>query len=269
MSVAHLTDEAFWDEYWASLRLPVEITKSSGFLVREITDVFDRFLRSDNPLSVLEIGGAPGQYAAYVQRELGHAITIFDSSPVGCAKARENFELLGLPAEVVEGDMFDPPPELPKFDVVYSLGLLEHFDDVTTTVRAHLDFVAPNGLLILGVPNLAGINGPLMRRLSPWFFSKHHAQATHESTWDRFERELGLHRLLRAHLGGFDPGMFWRSESRKLGDRILAQSLRYLSRLFERKEARFVRRANGGAWSAYFMGVYRVADRSPANAGGP
>jgi SAM-dependent methyltransferase len=259
VSITHLTDEAFWDDYWASLRLPVEIQKSSGFLVREITDVFDRFLPSKTPLSVLEVGGAPGQYAAYVQRELGHAVTIFDSSPVGCAKARENFELLGLPAEIVEGDMFNPPPELPRFDAVYSLGLIEHFDDVTTAVRAHLDFVAPGGLLILGVPNLAGVNGPLVRRLSPSFFSKHYAQATHESTWNRFERELRLQRLFRAHLGGFDPGMFWRCESRKFGDRVLAQSLRYLSALFERKGARFVRRANARAWSAYLIGVYRLA----------
>src|SRR5262245_26898596 len=213
VSHAHLTDEAFWDEYWASLRLPLEIDPASNFLVGEIAASFERFLPPAPRRSVLEVGGAPGQYAAFVARRLGHAVTIFDSSPVGCAKARENFELLGLQADVVEGDMFDPPHSLPKFEAVYSLGLIEHFEDVTAAVRAHVELTAPGGLLLLGVPNLAGINGRLMRRLAPDFLSKHYIRATHVATWDRFEQDLGLERIFRGHIAGFDPSMFWRCES--------------------------------------------------------
>lgn len=254
------TDEAFWDEYWESLPLPIEVDKSRNVLVAEITDVFDRFLDADRRLSVLEIGGAPGQYAAYLHRRLGHDVTVLDSSPLGCAKARENFELLGIPATVVQGDLFDRP-DVGTYDAVYSLGLIEHFGDVTAAVRAHTGFVAPGGLLILGAPNLDGINALVLRRLAPSFLSKHHVEATYESTWDRFEAELPLTRLSRRFLGGFDPAMFWRCESRRLTDRALHQVLWYLGKGFERKPLRVLKRANGRLWSTYLIGVYRVSKR--------
>jgi hypothetical protein len=112
--------------------------------------------------------------------------------------------------------------------------------------------------LILGAPNLDGINAPVLRRLSPSFLAKHHVEATFESTWDRFEKDLGLERLFRAHMGGFDPSMFWRIESRKLTDRALHQALWYLGKGLERRETRFLRRPNSRLWSTYLMGVYRV-----------
>jgi SAM-dependent methyltransferase len=258
LTQARYTDEAFWDDYWVSLPLPVEIDKDRNVVIHEITDVLDRFLETDRVLRVLEIGGAPGQYAAYLHRRFGHSVTVFDSSPVGCAKARENFTLLDVPGDVIEGDLFEPPIELPAFDVVYSLGLIEHFGDVTAAVRAHADLVAPGGLLLLGAPNLFGVNGPLLRRLTPSFLSKHHVEATYETTWDRFERELELTRLYRGFLGGFDPSMFWRIESRKLTDRVLHQALWYVGKAFERPTLRFLRRPNSRLWSTYLMGAYRV-----------
>jgi SAM-dependent methyltransferase len=227
--------------------------------MREITDVFDRFAPAGRPLSVLEIGGAPGQYAAYVHKQLGHAVTVLDNSSVGCAKARENFELLRIPAGVVEGDFFDPPDDLPRFDVVFSLGLIEHFEDVAAAVKAHTTFLEPGGKLILGAPNLCGVNRWLLRNLSPSFLEKHEVEATEERTWDAFERELSLTTLFRAHLGGFDAGTFWRCESTRLGDRALRQALAYLRTGLEHRALRFLRRPNSRYWSAYLIGVYRLS----------
>lgn len=253
-----LTDESFWDDYWAAVRLPLEVDPSSSFLIAAILDVFDRFLSAPPTLSVLELGGAPGQYAAYVRRRHGHEITLLDSSPQGCEKGRENFELLGLEARVVEGDMFEPPPGLEAFDAVYSLGLIEHFADVTQAVRAHVGFVKPGGLLLLGVPNYRGLNEVLLRRLSPSFLAWHRLESMDVSAWDAFERELGLARLYRAHIGGFEAGTFWRGESRKVVDRVLHQLLWHLGKALSRSETRVLRKVNSRLWSGYLMGVYRV-----------
>jgi hypothetical protein len=67
-----------WDDYWRELRLPVEVEKGGSLYVDAITDVFDRFLAQEDRLSVLEIGGAPGQYAAYIHRRLGHEVAVPD-----------------------------------------------------------------------------------------------------------------------------------------------------------------------------------------------
>jgi len=256
--VSSRTDKAFWDAYWDSVELPLEVRKSSSLLVGAITDVFDRFLANVPPQSVLEVGGAPGQYAAYVHRRLGHSITIFDNSRVGCVKARENFNLLRIPAKVVFGDMFSPPPELSRFDFVYSLGLIEHFNDVASAVRAHARLVKPGGLLLLGVPNLRGMNKFLMGRLAPSFLARHELDTMDECVWNTFEQALGLERLYRSYIGGFEAGTFWRCESRALFDRLMHQALWYLGKALDRKSLRFLRRANSPHWSAYLIGVYRV-----------
>jgi SAM-dependent methyltransferase len=253
-----LTDERFWDEYWQAIHLPLVVDPASSLLVDAIVDVFERFLASPQPLSLLELGGAPGQYSACLQGRLGHAVTILDNSPVGCEKAQENFELLGIPARVVEGDMFAPPAELGRFDAVFSLGLIEHFLDVTEAVRAHVDLLEPGGLLILGVPNYRRLNEAVLRRLSPSFLAWHRLESMDPRAWDRFEAELGLTRLFRGFIGGFEASTFWRCESRRIVDRALHQALWYLGRALGRREARALRRLNSRLWSAYLMGVYRV-----------
>lgn len=254
-----LTDERFWDEYWQAVRLPLEVDPSESLLAAAIIGVFERFLTTPQPLSLLELGGAPGQYSACLHRRLGHAITILDNSPIGCEKARENFDLLGLPARVVEGDMFEPPAELVSFDAVFSLGLIEHFVDVTQAVRAHVSLVKPGGVLVLGVPNYRGLNELVLRRLSPSFLAWHRLESMDAPAWDLFEGELGLTRLLRGYIGGFEASTFWRCESPKIVDRALHQALWRLGKLLGRKEARALRRFNSRLWSAYLMGVYRVS----------
>lgn len=253
-----LTDEEFWDDYWRSLELPLEVTKQASLLVGEITDVFDRFFGRDEVSTVAEIGGAPGQYAAYVRRNLGRAVTVLDNSPVGIEKTRENFRLLGLTGNVVAADLFAPPPELGKFDAVFSLGLIEHFADLTEVVRAHAMLVKSGGLLLLGVPNLRGINAAILRRLSPSLLALHEPAAMDASSWDSFERELGLRRLYRSYLGGFEASTFWRCDSRRLADRAAHQLLWHLGKGLDRSSMRFLRRVNNRAWSAYLIGVYRV-----------
>jgi SAM-dependent methyltransferase len=253
-----LTDERFWDEYWEAIRLPLVVDPDSSLLVAAIVGVFERFLASPQHLSLLELGGAPGQYSACLHRRLGHAVTILDNSPVGCEKAQENFDLLGIPARVVEGDMFAPPAELGTFDAVFSLGLIEHFLDVSVAVRAHVNLVEPGGLLVVGVPNYRGLNRVVLRRLSPSFLAWHKLESMDVRTWDRFESELRLTQLFRGHIGGFEASTFWRCDSRKIVDRALHQALWYLGRALGRKEARPLRRLNSSLWSAYLMGVYRV-----------
>ena len=92
-------------EYWASVQLPLEVEKSSSLLMTAITDVFDRFLGSVRPLSVLEIGGAP----ASTRRTFTDRIRSRDHDLREAARrwaARrlaENFRLLKMNVEVVSG----------------------------------------------------------------------------------------------------------------------------------------------------------------------
>jgi SAM-dependent methyltransferase len=248
----------YWDDHWSNLRLPVEVRKGDSLYADAITDVFDRYLGGDSRLSVLEIGGAPGQYAAYVWRRFGHDVAVLDNSAIGCARARENFELLGIPALVYEADMFAQPTRL--FDVVYSLGVIEHVatrNDLVAMIAGHLNHLRPGGLLIVGCPNFRGLNRLFARRLSPSFLAIHNLDVMSATAWDEFEQAFGLERFFRDYVGGFEPSMFWRRERDRFSDRVLRTALHFSAKVLGSGKLRILRRFNSRAWSGFLMGVYR------------
>jgi SAM-dependent methyltransferase len=253
-----LTDDRWWDDYWSGTSLPQEFDEKPGVYLEELLNTFHRHLPVDPTLSVLEIGGAPGRYLAYLRRHFGYEVNVLEYSTVGYELARRNLELLEIPARIVHGDMFDARVSIPRCDIVYSLGLIEHFDDPTAVIEAHLRFVKPGGILIIGAPNLLGVSRLLYDRLSPSVLQSHHAPATDPRAWQAFEERFRLVSLWKGYVGGFEPGNFHRLESRRPLARAAWWLLRGLTVVLNIRLLRGLRRLNHRAWSAYFIAFYRV-----------
>lgn len=255
-----LTDEVFWDQYWQELILPREVTKGTSLYLDAITDVFDEWLPTGEGKRMLEIGGAPGQYGIYLHRRLGYRLHVLDNSAVGCAATRRNLDLLGIAGDVTQGDMFDPTLHLPSFDVVYSLGLIEHFNNLEDAVAAHVRFVRPGGLLILGCPNFLGVNGAVLRWLAPSVVATTNTDNMDLKKWAGFEKNLRLEPLFRGYVGGFEASVFARAERARWIDRAALRSVNALVWFLGHDEFRALRRLNSRMWSGYIMGVYRVSE---------
>jgi SAM-dependent methyltransferase len=261
MTNGRLTDRAYWDGFWEqSVRdLPVVISRdTTTFQAQAILDVLDRWLEPSREMTALEVGGSPGQYLAYLHRRTGYECAVLDFSPVGCAMARENFALLEIPVTVYERDMFDPTLNIGQFDVVYSLGLIEHFADFDAAVAAHVRLVRSGGLLVLGVPNFAGINGWFAKRIDRPRFASHNLDAMRLDRWDRFEVTLGLQRLFRGHVGGFEPRVFAVTDDPVTLSRL---PLRLVAEVMVRTVGRHLpglRRFNHPLISGYLMGAWRI-----------
>ena len=131
--VSALTTPEHWDEYWDHVPLPVAVTPGETSSTTAILQVIDRFASSPSRLSVLEVGGAPGGYLVHLWRKFGHDVCVLDNSPAGIELSRRNFALLGVPGRVLERDLFAPDDPDLKFDLVFSLGLIEHFQDTTAS----------------------------------------------------------------------------------------------------------------------------------------
>ena len=146
MSDSKLTDKDFWDSYWEKYQLPLEMQKSNqNPFLNELLSTFDRYLPRNKNLSILEIGGSPGQYLAYIYKTQGYQLNCLDYSKIGCEKTRENFLLLGLEGDVYEYDLFSESLNLPKFDIVFSLGFIEHFSDANLVIEKHLQLLKSEG----------------------------------------------------------------------------------------------------------------------------
>ena len=170
MNSNELTDRAFWLSYWESKKdLVFEIPSRYPFL----SDL-DLLIRKRNIRTLLEIGGFPGYYSVWAQRQHDVSATLLDF-----IVHREILQKLEKANHVregsvrtVEADIFTLQPD-PRYDLVISNGLIEHFSDTADILGRHAQFIRPGGALFVALPNFRGLNGWLQRTFDPANYEKH------------------------------------------------------------------------------------------------
>lgn len=164
------TTEAHWNGVWIdapSRRIP----SSLNIDVRNTKALLRRYVRSGG--SFLEIGFAPGKMLLWVAKCLRCGVTGVDYSERGVALARALFQDMRQDADLRHESIFESTLENGTFDVVFSAGLIEHFDFPGEIVRKHVELVRPGGVAIVTVPNYGGIYGRIQRRLDSKNLSLH------------------------------------------------------------------------------------------------
>jgi SAM-dependent methyltransferase len=96
------------------------------------------------------VGVVPGGLLNYFARNGRYQCSGVDFSPK-IVELREAFQRAGVEAELVQADFLQWNPGR-RFDVVYSVGFVEHFDNYREVVERHWDLVAEDGILVLVVP---------------------------------------------------------------------------------------------------------------------
>jgi len=128
--------EQYWTEFWHGKRLPPPI-KLAGHGPRTwFYQEFHHFWRghlpsvSSAPVRFLEIGCAQSRWLTYFAREWGYQVSGLDYSKLGCLQSRALLDREGLAGEIFHQDMFCPQPcQVAGFDLVFSNGVAEHFED--------------------------------------------------------------------------------------------------------------------------------------------
>ena len=92
----------------------------------------------------LEVGCGRGSLSAYFS-DAGYEATLLDLSPAVIDIAREIYAANGLAADFVVGDAEKLPFADASFDVLFSIGLLEHMSDPSTTLREQVRVLASGG----------------------------------------------------------------------------------------------------------------------------
>lgn len=263
-----LTDRHYWDEFWSESGLPIEARHSAeNPLLNAQLDVIDRHFAPDESKTILEIGGAPGGYLAYFVKNFAYKAHAIDYSATGCDKLRKNFRLLGLNVEVYQADIFSENLAMPQFDVVYSLGFIEHFQDVRPIVAKHVEFLKPGGMLLIGVPHFLKVYQSILRPLAPDVMEGHNLDTLDLDRWDFIEREFGLQAIFKEYVGGIQPGIM--SSILNAGAKrntLMVRSVTLLLRVYARLVSvtdviipvkKWIQRVNGKKVSAYAIAVYR------------
>jgi SAM-dependent methyltransferase len=97
-------------------------------------------------LRTLEVGSGRGTVSQFLAAD-GHDVTLLDASEQAAGLARENFARHGLVGRFDVGDARALPYGDGAFDLVLSIGLLEHFDDPAPVVAEKARVCAPGGVV--------------------------------------------------------------------------------------------------------------------------
>jgi SAM-dependent methyltransferase len=165
-----LTDRHYWDDVWTftdgrsgaeAPRIEVDRDPHQAYLDAR----FGAQLAARGPgARFLEVGAGGSAWPGYLAaRHLAEGWGI-DFSRAGLAMAARAAERQRAEVHLVEGDLFDSAL-LPagSFDVVYSGGFVEHFPDPRPVMMRLGELLAPDGVVITTVPNLAGVNGVVQK----------------------------------------------------------------------------------------------------------
>ena len=108
---------------------------------------FSRILGLDKPGRCLEVGCGRGSLSAYFS-DAGWDCTLLDISESVLNRARDAFLDSGLSSPtILKADCEDIPLSSDTYDVIFSIGLLEHFEDCLTVVNEQFRCLAPGGTL--------------------------------------------------------------------------------------------------------------------------
>jgi len=162
--------QAYWEQIWIDKPVTAAVDPTDGRLANHVDRrLHEMFVRILGPLRregrrLLEIGCGRSRWLPYFRTHYGFAIVGVDYAPTGCDQARAILAAAQVEGSIICADCFRPPEDLlNSFDVVWSYGVIEHFDDTSAAAAAFANYLRPGGIMITVIPNMRGLVGLLQR----------------------------------------------------------------------------------------------------------
>lgn len=172
---------------------------------RRLLALFRRYGELRRGMRVLEVGCGRSRWLPCLALSLGCRMSGIDVDPYAAELARANLDGAGVSGEVLCRDAFDPKANEDlkgRYDLVYSMGLMEHVADPAARLAVLSGYVKPGGRLLTTVPNLQGVNGMLQRLASLRRISTHVVYDKRRLA--EVHREAGLQILSAGYVGFYD-----------------------------------------------------------------
>jgi SAM-dependent methyltransferase len=142
-------DQRFWDKEWRDQRTEIYIEQRINC---QILKLIKPVLVEGS--KVLEIGCVPARRLSILQRSYDLDTYGLDYSLNGLLDSiKSNNNLLCC-------DLFHLPFKTETFDLVYSLGVIEHFDDPSDAIQQHVRLLKKGGFILITIPNFSSHSVP-------------------------------------------------------------------------------------------------------------
>ena len=191
-----------WDGAWSKRPRP-RLPKGFDVGTRNVQRLLRRHVKPG--MNFLEIGCAPGKMMSWVNKILGANISGIDYSPRGAGVAKWLLDTMGIAADIRCESIFETTFSPESFDVVYSYGLIEHFDDPRDIVAAHVNLLRKGGVALIIIPNYGGIYGKLQQWFDPGNLLIHNLDIMNEAALRRLAPPVVPAKIKTYSAGCFSP----------------------------------------------------------------
>lgn len=197
-----LTTRKFWSDYWNSKMEEFEKPVKSEYI---FTPLFREVLSGKGFKDACELGGFPGTFSIHIQRDLGVPCSLVDYF-IDDKLLKRFLTANRLPDQALtwkETDILVDEPAHQTFDFVFSIGLIEHFEDTHQILKAHLKYIKPGGRLLIILPNFTGINGWFQRNFDKENYDKHFIPCMNPELLKTILNDLGGKQVKGGFWGNF------------------------------------------------------------------
>ena len=190
---------AYWNNTWNTLGAFEEYNGP----IHEQHPVLNRFLQGTTG-DAIEIGCVPGNFLVYFSKEYGYTASGIDYSEY-LDYTRENLRFNGIEAkDLFHADLFGLSPAR-LYDLVFSSGFVEHFEDHELVIRKHAEFAKPGGLVVIMLPNLRYLHYVLCGTFQPRVLAVHRFTLMKRATLRATLERCGLQVLFCGYQKTFRP----------------------------------------------------------------
>jgi ubiquinone/menaquinone biosynthesis C-methylase UbiE len=182
----------------------------SDYLLWDV--ILPRHLPKQKGLKVLEVGSSPGDNLVRLKETFDYIPYGVDYSEPGVKLNREIFTEHGIdPSNVIQADFFSPEFQNKYrecFNIVLSVGFIEHFTDVEDVIHRHINVLAKGGHLVVIIPNLRGINHFLSDAFNKKVLTICNTKIMQKDEFRQLFGEEFLESKICKYYGTFDFGLF-------------------------------------------------------------
>jgi 2-polyprenyl-6-hydroxyphenyl methylase/3-demethylubiquinone-9 3-methyltransferase len=209
-----LSNKEYWDDVLASQKLP-RVNTRKNYNYKVTMDFMHDSLKDPGYKTLFEVGCGSSGWLPYFAQRYGFVVSGIDYSEVGCKIARKNLEMLNIKNDgIICQDIFNPNcTNGQSYDVIFSYGVVEHFEKPAEIVKIFRSFTNPGGAIITLVPNLTGLNGWLTRYFMKDVYEMH--RVINREQLQQYHTENGLTNVNTNYVGTFSLGVIpWPTSNR-------------------------------------------------------
>ncbi|NUM31229.1 MAG: methyltransferase domain-containing protein [Bacteroidetes bacterium] len=190
MTIEKLSEQKHWESINAPVNDVIKTEKKPKKAFRIFTYSYSfhllwdvllpKYIKTDRNAKVMEVGSAPGKNLLLWHNKFLNIPFGVEYTDAGVDANRKLFAANNLnPENIIKADFLSDEflrANHEKYDYVYSMGFIEHFNDPEQIVSNHLKILKPGGILFISIPNLKGLYNFALKIFYPEILKIHNLE---------------------------------------------------------------------------------------------